>query len=45
MRRGVIEAAAHSRLYLFPGSYRITALDRAGKIISARAVHIEAATP
>jgi len=43
--RVAFEAASHSRLYLFPGSYRITALDRAGKIISERAVHIEAATP
>jgi hypothetical protein len=40
--RVVFEAASRSRLYLYPGGYRISALDRAGKIISARETSIDA---
>lgn len=31
---------AHSRLYLYPGSYRLTAVDRDGQILAARKISI-----
>ena len=35
-------ASERSRLYLFPGEYRVSALDRFGRTITARNVHIGA---
>jgi hypothetical protein len=40
--RIAFEADARSRLYLFPGNYRLSSLDRNGKIIAARDVRVEA---
>ena len=43
--RVVLESAARSRLYLFPGNYRLSALDRNGKVIVARDTSVAAALP
>ncbi len=43
--RIVFEGAARSRLYLFPGSYRLSAFDRNGKVIAARDIMVDAASP
>jgi hypothetical protein len=40
--RIALEADARSRLYLFPGNYRLSSLDRSGKIITTRDVRVEA---
>jgi hypothetical protein len=34
----------HSRLYLYPGSYRLTAVDRDGQILATRKISVGAAT-
>ncbi len=43
--RVAFEHADRSRLYLFPGRYRLSSSDRAGKIIIARDIVIDAADP
>ncbi len=40
--RVVFSADVRSRLYLFPGNYRLSAFDREGKVIAARDVHVDA---
>jgi hypothetical protein len=39
--RVVLEASARSRLFLFPGSYRLSASDRKGNVIAARDIRVE----
>jgi hypothetical protein len=41
--RIVLNADARSRLYVFPGDYKLAALDRAGKIIATHDMHVDAA--